>query len=352
VAVEFTTGKGLYGASRAPNAGDIAPVAQRVAVTREVILCAGAFNSPQLLMLSGIGPAEELARLGIDVKVDLPGVGQNLQDRYEVGVVSQMERPFTLLSGASFTPPAEGAAPDAAFSDWLRGKGLYTCNGAAIAVMKRSDQSKVDPDLFIFGLPTYFKGYYPGYSDSLRQCQDMFTWAILKAHTVNTAGEVALTTSDPRIAPAIRFRYFDEGSDSAGEDLQAVVEGVLFAREINKRLIGVGMTEVWPGSAVSTREQVAEFIKNEAWGHHASCTNKIGADGDKMAVLDHRFRVRGTTGLRVVDASIFPRIPGFFIVSAIYMIAEKASEDILGTARGEEWVQAAAATAATDILRS
>ncbi len=88
-----------------------------------------------------------------------------------------------------------------------------------------------------------------------------------------------------------------------------------------------------PGPACATDDQLREFIMNEAWGHHASCTNKIGNDYDPMAVLDSRFRVRKTQGLRVVDASVFPKIPGYFIVTAIYMISEKASDVIIEDAK-------------------
>lgn len=87
--------------------------------------------------------------------------------------------------------------------------------------------------------------------------------------------------------------------------------------------------EVWPGSATNDRAKVGEWIKREAWGHHASCSAPIGADGDAKAVLDSKFRVRGTNGLRVVDASVFPRIPGTFIVLPIYMVSEKATDTIL-----------------------
>jgi choline dehydrogenase len=87
--------------------------------------------------------------------------------------------------------------------------------------------------------------------------------------------------------------------------------------------------EICPGPSYDTPQRLREFIQNEAWGHHASCTNKIGSHRDKYAVLDSRFRVRGAQGLRVVDASVFPKIPGYFIVSAIYMISEKASDVII-----------------------
>jgi len=102
-------------------------------------------------------------------------------------------------------------------------------------------------------------------------------------------------------------------------------------REMNKSLGSV--KELCPGPNYDTPERLKEFIQNEAWGHHASCSCKIGTDDDPMAVLDSRFRVRQTEGLRVVDASVFPKIPGYFIVSAIYMISEKASDVIIEDAR-------------------
>ena len=87
--------------------------------------------------------------------------------------------------------------------------------------------------------------------------------------------------------------------------------------------------EIVPGPAYQTDDDVRDFVRNEAWGHHASCTCPIGADDDPMAVLDSKLRVRGTAGLRVVDASVFPKIPGFFIVVPIYMVSEKATDEIL-----------------------
>src|SRR6185436_5201461 len=89
-------------------------------------------------------------------------------------------------------------------------------------------------------------------------------------------------------------------------------------------------TEMWPGrAAAATRQQIGDWVKREAWGHHASCSAPIGADADPNAVLDSKFRVRGTEGLRVVDASVFPKIPGTFILLPIYMVSEKATDTIL-----------------------
>jgi choline dehydrogenase len=333
IGVEYLEGRRLYRADpRAPTSGPITAPRRTVHCTREVILCGGAFNTPQLLMLSGIGPVEELRRHGVEVRVDLPGVGRNLQDRYEVGVVSEMRRDFALLRGATFRQPRLGETPDPMFREWQEGRGVYTTNGAIIALMKRSAPSLPEPDLYLFGLAGYFKGYHPGYSERTVRDKNYFTWAILKAHTRNTAGRVTLRSNDPRDTPEINFHYFDEGTDPSGEDLESVVEGVEFARRIMARCADRVEREVVPGAAVQSRESIRRFIKDNAWGHHASCTCPIGPQQDRMAVLDSQFRVYGTQNLRVVDASVFPRIPGFFIVSAVYMVSEKASDVILAEA--------------------
>jgi choline dehydrogenase len=192
--------------------------------------------------------------------------------------------------------------------------------------MLRSSRRAPDPDLFVFGLPGFFKGYYPGYSVDLLNKRNRFTWAVLKGHTENRGGRVNLRSADPREPPDITFHYFEEGTDTAGADLEAMVEGVLFARDIMSRAGRRVKAEIVPGPAVRTRDEIKTFIRNEAWGHHASCSNRMGPRSDAFAVVDSRFRVHGVRGLRVVDASVFPRIPGFFIVTAIYMISEKATD--------------------------
>jgi choline dehydrogenase len=324
IGVEFLEGKHLYEAD--PRSGRTPPSYTRhqVRARREVILAAGAFNTPQILKLSGVGPAEELARHGIPLQVNLPGVGENLQDRYEVGVISEFPKNFELLQGASFAPPVDGQE-DPAFTEWQKGKGLYTSNGSLLGILKRSSPELPEPDLYIFGLPGYFPGYKRGYSKQLEQFRNRFTWAILKAYTNNRAGRVTLRSSDPTKSPQIDFRYFSEGNDELGSDLDAVVKGVEFVRAMNEKL--GKSTEIWPGPSCDG-EKLREFIRNEAWGHHASCTAKIGAQSDAMSVLDSRFRVRGTRNLRVVDASVFPKIPGYFIVTPVYMISEKATDVI------------------------
>ncbi|MFL6052250.1 MAG: GMC family oxidoreductase [Actinoallomurus sp.] len=328
VGVDYLNQPHLYRADPASDASAPEPVPRRVLVRREVILSGGAFNTPQLLKLSGIGPQAELERHGIEVRVDLPGVGENLQDRYEVGVVAEVNDAFTLIKECTFRAPSPGTEPDPCYREWQQGRGVYTTNGVAVAITRKSRPDLPDPDLFIFGLAADFRGYYPGYADALERSRDRFTWAILKARTHSTAGRVLLKSADPRDQPVIDFHYFGEGMDTREADLDAAVEGVDFVRRINRRA-DVVRDEIWPGPEVRTRDQIRDFVRDEAWGHHASCTCKMGPADDPMAVVDSRFRVHGVDRLRVVDASVFPRIPGFFIVTPIYMISEKASDVIL-----------------------
>lgn len=333
--VEFVTGTHLYGAD--PNAGtQRRGPTQVVRATREVIVAGGAFNTPQLLKLSGIGPADELRALGIDIRVDSPGVGANLQDRYEVTVVTDLPRQLGLLQGGMFRPPQPGdTEPDALLAAWRNGKGPYATNGALLAVVAASSPAVPTPDLFLFALPADFRGYRVGYVADLLRNKNRLTWAILKAHNNNRAGTVTLRSADPLTPPEIRFRYFEEGSDTSGADLDAVVAGVKLARSLTAELSSWdrGAREIWPGPDVDTDDDIRQYVRDNAWGHHACGTCGIGPDGDPSAVLDSRFRVRGVSGLRVVDASVFPRIPGYFIVTAVYMISEKAADVILADAR-------------------
>jgi choline dehydrogenase len=328
IGVEYLRGKNLYRAHAHPSrdSGE----RRTVYASREVVLAGGAFNTPQLLMLSGIGPREELQRQGIDVKVDLPGVGSNLQDRYEVGVVNRMDfAEWELFQGAKFD------TTDPQFRLWIAERnGPYITNGAVLSLFKRSASQRALPDLFLLAILGRFEGYFPTYSDLFATNLNYLTWAVLKAHTNNRAGQVKLRSSDPRDMPEINFRYFEEGTPDGGEDLDSVVDGIRFVRRLTEKLRkrGIIAKEELPGEQAQSDDQLREYIRSHAWGHHASCTCAIGPR-DQNGVLSSDFRVHGTQGLRVVDASVFPRIPGFFIASAVYMIGEKAADVILSDAK-------------------
>jgi choline dehydrogenase len=321
VGVEYLRGERLYRAHSqpSPEPGERC----RVYASKEVILAGGAFNSPQLLMLSGIGPSGVIERFGIPLRVDLPGVGTNLQDRYEIGVVNRMNFPaWHVYQNAKFS------TDDPQYRQWRSCRsGVYATNGSVLTVFRHSPVAEGSPDLFCMALLAKFEGYYPGYSQAFAKDPNYLTWVVLKGHTRNRAGEVTLRSADPRDMPYVNFRYFEEGAD---QDLKAVVDGIRFVRKLTAVLEQQELIEeeVLPGKALDSDEDLRTFVRNNAWGHHASCTCAIGPR-ENDGVLGSDFRVHGTEGLRVVDASVFPRIPGFFIVSAIYMIAEKAAEVIL-----------------------
>ena len=328
IGVEYLSGERLYRAHGQPSSHPGEPL--RIYASHEVILAGGAFNTPQLLMLSGIGPPEELLRHGIEVKVELPGVGKNLQDRYEVGVVNRMNfKEWHIFQGAKFD------TTDPQYGEWSATRGgPYITNGAVLSMFKRSAPERPLPDLFCVAFLGRFQGYFPAYSDLFVKNLDYLTWAILKAHTNNRAGEVTLRSADPRDTPQVNFRYFEEGTKDGGQDLDSVVDGIKFVRKLTAKLRQEGLIaeEALPGEHVQTDDELREFIRHYAWGHHASCSCAIGPR-EQNGVLDSNFRVHGTEGLRVVDASVFPRIPGFFIVSAVYMIGEKAADVILAGRR-------------------
>jgi choline dehydrogenase-like flavoprotein len=325
IGVEFLKGERLYRVSglQARSEGELRQVYAR----KEVILSGGAFNTPQLLMLSGVGDRTDLAKFDIPVVHHLPGVGKNLQDRYEVGVVTEMTQDWEVLKGAKF------AKGDPQYKAWASAReGVYTTNGAVLASISRSALERPLPDLFCFALLGEFRGYFPGYSKLFPERHDILTWAILKAHTLNRAGAVTLRSADPRDPPDINFRYFEDGDDWDGQDLRSVVDGIKFVRKATEALYekGIAKQELLPGRAVQTDDELMDFVRHQAWGHHASCTCPIGGEYDG-GVLSSDFRVHGVENLRVVDASVFPRIPGFFIVSSVYMVGEKAADVILNS---------------------
>jgi choline dehydrogenase len=318
--VFYHEGVRLYRASARPygEAGE----EKYVGAGREVILAGGAFNTPQLLMLSGVGDPQHLAEHSIAPVKGLGGVGRNLQDRYEIGVVNRVEPAWAALRGTTYT------TDDRQYRKWRwwRG-GAYTSNGLLFSAMFPSRTDRQLPDLFGFFLLADFRGYYPGYSKRIKKL-NYLTWTVLKAYTHNTAGTVRLRSGDALERPEIDFHFLHEGNGSAADDLEAIGTGIKFGRRVADAIGDLIVEEETPGRHLYTNDQLKRHIEDNTWGHHAcgTCAMKPEEQG---GVVDSQFRVHGIANLRVVDASIFPRIPGYFIVSSIYMIAEKAADVIL-----------------------
>ena len=336
--VEFLDGEYLYHAS--PLSGGDGRKGS-MSATKEVIISGGTYNTAQLLKLSGIGSSAELQNFNISTVMDLPGVGTNLQDRYEVPVNVMHHRNLTTLNGCTF----DGGKDDECFTTWeqnpdmLDQRGPYaSISQAAIMAIHSKYATGPDTDVFVFGGPIDFTGYFPGWGSASVADHKHFSWYTLKAHTRNTAGTVQLTSSDPLSPPLINFNYFDTGTtegDADNLDLGAVVQAINESRSAISKyerysvLGGDSCVEMRPGADKQSDEEIGQYVKDVAWGHHACCSNPIGADNDTKAVLDSQFRVRGVQNLRVVDASVFPKIPGIFIQAPIFMMSEKAADVIM-----------------------
>ncbi|KAI8628715.1 GMC oxidoreductase [Xylariaceae sp. FL1651] len=336
--IEYLFGESLYRADPRASLTENTGKPGSVRATKEVIVAGGAFNSPQILKLSGVGPKEELKKFGIPVVLDLPGVGKNLQDRLEVSVNADYPTNFSRILDCTFL----GTADDPCWARYAdpnnhgAAKGDYATNNVFVGAFWTSSYSDDgEQDLWIGGFPALFNGFYPGYSSNAASPdkKNHWSWLVLKAHTRNTAGTVELASANPRDTPVITFHNLYEGQskEDADKDAFALLEGMRMAQSFYDNVPDIDGQPVqfWPPLEKNSDEDMLEWIKEEAWGHHASCSNKIGADGDPNAVLDGNFKVRGISGLRVVDASVFPKIPGTFPVIPIMMLSEKASDVIL-----------------------
>ncbi|KAI0193153.1 choline dehydrogenase mitochondrial precursor [Astrocystis sublimbata] len=337
--IEYLHGESLYRADPRASLTENTGEPGSVRATKEVIVAGGAFNSPQILKLSGVGPKEELEKHNIPVIVDLPGVGKNLQDRLEVSVNGNYPTNFTRILDCTYLATED----DPCWAQYVNpknkgaAKGAYASNQVFSGAFWTSQTSEDgEQDLWIGGFPALFTGFYPGYSANAATADNKtwWSWLVLKAHTRNNAGTVELASANPRDTPVITFHNLYEGQEKeeADKDAKAMVEGMRMAKAFFDEVPDIdGKPSVfWPPTNYwESDDDLLEWVKEESWGHHASCSNKIGAADDPMAVLDGNFKVRGTRGLRVVDASVFPKIPGTFVVVPIMMISEKASDAIL-----------------------
>ncbi|KAJ9058258.1 hypothetical protein DSO57_1014142 [Entomophthora muscae] len=321
VGVEYKKGRYLYRASPLSsdaNRKNASPGTIRA--KKEIILAGGTFNTPQILMLSGIGDKQHLSEFNIPVVADVPGVGRNMMDRYEIPIVNRYNSTFALLKGCQF----KSSSKDPCFREFLNHTGPYTSNGAISGKLQKSNPSLREPDLFILNTLSDFHGYYHGFAKNIQQRTDSSTHLILKARTSNTNGQVKLLSSDPFDVPDINFRFFSDGES----DLDILVQALKQERSFIKRNIFVPYEEVFPGNHIQTNKELRKYIKDTSWGHHACCTAKMGTSDDPLAVVDAKFRVREVENLRVVDMSIFPQIPAFFPATYVHMMAMKAADDI------------------------
>ncbi len=281
----------------------------------EVILSGGAINSPQLLMLSGIGPAAELARHGIDVLHDAPQVGENLADHLDITVMASTKGRQPIGIAASYVPRALIAA----WKFVTKQTGELTSNAAEAGGFVKSDPSRDRPNLQFHFIPAYLRDHGRktswGYGVTLHVC-DLFP---------KSRGRVTLSSADPRAKARIDANYL-----SHPEDIGVLLNGLKIARRImaSPALATHIKSEVLPGAQVQSDEDLIADIRARAETiYHPVGTCRMGADAG--SVVDPQARVRGVTGLRVVDASIMPSIISGNTNAPTMMIAENVADMML-----------------------
>ncbi|MEX0984427.1 MAG: choline dehydrogenase [Actinomycetota bacterium] len=284
----------------------------------EIILCGGAINSPQLLQLSGVGNAADLASLGIDVVADRPGVGQNLQDHLEVYIQYACTQPVSVQPGMKmWRRPFIGA-------QWLFFRsGLGATNHFEAGGFVRGDEDVAYPNLMFHFLPIAIR--YDGSSPAGGHGYQVHVGPMYS----DARGSITLTSTDPRRHPALRFNYL-----STEQDRREWVEAIRVARHIltQPAFAPFNGGETSPGQAVQTEDEIRAWVaKDGETALHPSCTTRMGSPDDPMSVIDPlSMRVYGTEGLRVVDASVFPYVTNGNIYAPVMMTAEKSADLILG----------------------
>ncbi|WLD57228.1 choline dehydrogenase [Salinispirillum sp. LH 10-3-1] len=290
----------------------------RVRAEREVILSGGAINSPQLLMLSGIGPAEDLKALGIEVKQDLPGVGQNLQDHLELYVQQACTQPITLYKYTTQPGMALSGMQWFINNDWGACRTAHLEAGGFI----RSEPGVRHPDIQYHFLPSQV-------IDHGRKNPELHAY---QAHVgpmrPTSTGFLKLRSSDPTEHPLIQPNLLSTERDRWEMRQSVKLTREIFAQDAFKPFRG---EEYLPGKDVQTDQEIDAFVRAHAdSAYHPSCTCKMGAASDPMAVVDAEARVFGIEGLRVVDASIMPSIVSGNLNAPTIMLAEKCADHIRG----------------------
>jgi len=294
---------------------------QRVSAEREVILCGGTYNSPQLLMLSGIGPADQLRRHGIEPLLDLRGVGANLSEHPHVPVEFSARRPVTFLNELRFDRVAAAVVQWAMLGTGALANQINSCN---VVIRTRADLAQPDVQLMCNPVRMDAKIWFPVVSG--RQ-DDRITAGVVVLHQ-KSRGRVALSSANATDAPRIFLNLFEHP-----EDLETAKRGIEAVRHIYSTAPQAELVadETSPGAALKTDADLDAYIRATASvTQHpvGTCAMGIGPD----AVVCPQLRVQGLAGLRVVDASIMPTIVGANTNAAVIMIAEKASDMILGNA--------------------
>ncbi|WP_085314857.1 choline dehydrogenase [Derxia lacustris] len=290
---------------------------RRHAVTakREVILSGGAINSPQVLMLSGIGPADALRKLGIQVVHDAPGVGQNLQDHMECYVQVACKQPITLYSAQSLLAKAKIGA------QWLLdGSGLGGTNHFESGGFIRSEPGVLHPDLQYHFLPMAIS--YDGSASATEHGYQ----AHIGPMRPTSRGSITLKSADPKMHPRIIFNYM-----TTEQDRREIRNGIKLTREIFAQAAFAPFRgpELAPGPGRTSDADIDAFVREKAESaYHPSCSCKMGSDD--MAVVDGQGRVHGVQGLRVVDASIMPAVVSGNLNVPTIMMAEKLADAIRG----------------------
>ncbi|MYE23566.1 MAG: choline dehydrogenase [Gammaproteobacteria bacterium] len=283
---------------------------------REVILAAGAVQSPQLLELSGIGEAERLRGLGIDVAHNLPGVGENYRDHYSSSVAWRVKGTTTLneqTRGARIVLEA--------IKYGLARRGAFTYTAGIAHGFVRTHEELETPDVqFHFAHASYARGAKRG----LLEKEPGMTCSVCQLRPEST-GSIHVQSADPNVQPAIRPNFLDDAIDRA-----ALIEGMKIARQVGAApsLAAYADHELYPGDAVQSDDEILDFCRRTgSTVFHPIGTCKMGSD--PMAVVDDRLRVHGVQGLRVADASIMPTLVSGNTNAPAIMIGEKGAAMVL-----------------------
>lgn len=281
----------------------------------EVVLCGGAFNTPQLLQLSGVGNADELRPLGVEMVHHLPGVGENMQDHLEVYIQHASKLPVSIQPWmAWWRRPLVGLM-------WLFRKGPGATNHFEAGGFIRSNDEVAWPNLMFHFLPIAIR--YDGTSTAGGHGYQVHVGPMYS----NSMGWVKIRSTDPRQKPALQFNYL-----STEQDRREWTEAIRKTREIfaQPAFEPFDAGEISPGSATETDDEILEWVRNDAeTALHPSCTARMGTD--ELSVTDPlTMKVHGLEGIRVADASVMPYVTNGNIYAPVMMLAEKAADLILG----------------------